>query len=128
MKTMTRSTHLRELIATALLGTLACGYATVIAAAGMETHSTVVKYGDLNLSNPQGAATLYHRIVAAAHQVCNYFDDDRSFEQVRANVDACVHKAIVNAVTKVGRPELIAVYNANNREPLPLTLAAAETR
>jgi UrcA family protein len=128
MDTMNGSSHSRGLIVTVVLGALAFGYATFTAAADMETRSTVVKYGDLNLSDSQGAATLYRRIVGASHQVCNYLDADRAFPQVRAYVDACVHKAIVEAVMKVGRPELIAAYNARNREPLPVTLAAAKTR
>jgi hypothetical protein len=28
----------------------------------------------------------------------------------------------------VGHPELFAVYNAKNREPLPITVAAAQPR
>ena len=127
MKTMTNSCQQRAFYATAVLAILASGYTTAIAAAGMETRSSVVKYGDLNLSNTQGATTLYRRIVAAAHEVCSYSNTDRNF-LVSGNVNKCIHKAIADAVTKVGRPELIAIYNANNREPLPMTLASAGAR
>jgi UrcA family protein len=125
---MTTTSPLRALAATVIVGFLASSHSAVSQAADTETRSTVVKYGDLNLSNPQGAAALYRRISSAAQEVCNYFGADRDFSGVRAAVDACVHKAIMDAVTQVGHPELIAVYNAKNRDPLPITLAAARAR
>jgi UrcA family protein len=84
-----------------------------------------VKYGDLNLSNPQGAATLYRRIAQAAHAVCDSSDDS---PWSLAAVHSCVNKAVTDAVTEVGQPQLIAVYNAKNRQPLPFTLATAQNR
>ena len=66
MNRMTTSTQLRRLIATAILGALASGFAGVSAADDSDVRSKTVKYGDLNLSNPQGAAALYGRIVQAA--------------------------------------------------------------
>jgi UrcA family protein len=119
MNTMTTSTHLRRLIATAILGALASAFAGVAAADSIVTRSVTVQYGDLNLANPQGAATLYHRIVQAARQVCELPDDAGAFSAA----NACKAKAITDAVAKVGRPELIAVYNANNRRPFPITVA-----
>jgi UrcA family protein len=82
-----------------------------------------VKFGDLTLSNPQGAATLYRRIAAAARDVCGSYDLDRWNLGSRASLNACVHKAIADAVTKVGQAELFAVYNAKNHQPLPITVA-----
>ena len=37
-----------------------------------EPMKKTVKYGDLNLANPQGVEQLYRRIVGAARQVCEY--------------------------------------------------------
>ena len=54
------------LIAAAILGALASGYATRSAAEDPGTRSTTVQYGDLDVSNPQGARTLYRRIFTAA--------------------------------------------------------------
>jgi UrcA family protein len=108
----------------AMLGAGASGYAALSAAADPETRSTIVKYDDLNLANPQGAAALYRRIVAAAHQVCDAFDDQQRFPGLQADVKACLQQAISRAVTEIGSPELVSVYNANNREPLPLTFVA----
>jgi hypothetical protein len=38
---------------------------------------------------------------------------------------ACVHKAIVDAVAKVGQPALFDAYNAHNRQSTPIVLAAS---
>jgi UrcA family protein len=127
MNTITPSTRLRGLIATAIVSAFASSFAVVCAAAdSSRTVSETVKFGDLNVSNPQGAAALYGRIAAAARNVCGSYDGLNLGS--RASVSACVHKAIADAVTKVGRPELFAVYNANNRQPLTLTVASAKTR
>jgi UrcA family protein len=130
MNTTTPFTRIRRLIATAIVSAFASSFAVVCAAADdTETVSVVVKFGDLNVSNPQGAATLYGRIVAAAHNVCGSYDSNDVFHHgSRARVNACVHKAIADAVTRVGQPELFAVYNTKNRQPLPITVAAAQAR
>jgi len=130
MNTTTPFTRIRRLIATAIVSALASSFAVVCAAAdGTETVSVVVKFGDLNLSNPQGAATLYGRIAAAAYSVCGSYNSDDAFHHGSlSRVNACVHKAIADAVTRVGQPELLAVYNAKNRQPLPITVAAAQAR
>jgi UrcA family protein len=129
MNTITRSTRLRGLIAKALVSAVAASFTVVCAAAdNTETVSVIVKFGDLNVSNPEGAATLYRRIAAAASNVCGPYETDSWHRgSSRARVNACVHKAIADAVTKVGQPELFAIYNAKNREPLPITVADAKT-
>jgi UrcA family protein len=130
MNTITPFTRIRRLIATAIVGTLASSFAVVCAAADdIETVSVVVKFGDLNVSNPQGAATLYGRIAAAAYNVCGSYNSNDVFHHgTRERVNACVHNAIADAVTRVGHPGLFAVYNAKNRQPLPITVAAAQAR
>ena len=129
MKTLITSTNLPRLITTAIFGAIAlsCG-AISIAADQSDVPQAVVKFGDLNLSNRQGAATLYSRIVAAAGEVCNSFNIDYRDLRSRARLHACVHKAIADAVTRVGQPELFAIYNAKNHQPRPITVAAAQTR
>jgi UrcA family protein len=124
MNTNNASTHLRGLIAAAVLGTLAAGVVGVSAAAdASEARSEAVHYADLNLSSPQGAAALYRRIKWAAQDVCGWNDDLLEME-----VDArpCVDKAIADAVTRVGRLELTAIYNANHRQHLAETFAAIQ--
>ena len=129
MNTPTPATRVRGLIATAIIGALTSSFAVVCTAGdNTETFSQVVKYGDLNISDAQGAATLYRRIAAAARTVCGADEIDSRRLGYRASINACIHQAIVDAVTKVGQPELVAAYNAKNREPLPITLAEAKPR
>lgn len=127
MNTITPSTRLRGLIAKALISAVAASFTVVCTAGNTETVSVIVKYADLNVSNPEGAATLYRRIAAAASSVCGPYETDSWHRESRSTVNACIHKAIADAVTKVGQPALIAVYNAKNRERLPITVAAAKT-
>jgi UrcA family protein len=125
MKTLIASAKLPRLVTAAIFGAVAFGCGAVsIAADRSDVPQAVVKFGDLNLSNPQGAATLYNRIVFAAYEVCKSFDTDIRNNASQAQLDACVHRAIADAVTKVGHPELIAVYNTRNRQPLPISVAA----
>ena len=136
MNTVTHSTcrfahssYFRGLIATAVFGALASSFAAVCTATdGTGFSSQTVKYGDLNISNAQGAAELYRRIVLAANDVCGSRDVDTMHLGARQRMDACVRKATADAVTRVGHPELIAVYNSKNRQPLPITVASAQTR
>jgi UrcA family protein len=124
MNTMTTSRSLRGVLATAVLGAFACSLATVCTAAEpMDPPRTTVKYADLTVSNSDGAAALYDRIQRAASQVCRPFDG-RELSR-KAHMDACVHKAIADAVAKVNQPALFAVYSARNGQPTPIVLAAS---
>jgi UrcA family protein len=118
MSTIKTSSPLRSLIAAAIFSALAPGFAAVSAAAdSTDAPQVVVKYGDLNVSNPQGAAALYARIRKAAESVCPRFERSDLGSMVR--IDNCVHKAIADAVTMVNQPALFAQYNARNGSPLP---------
>lgn len=122
----TASTHLRGLIAAAVLGTLAAGFAGVSTAAdSLQVRSETVHYADLNVSSPQGAAALYRRIKRAARDVCGWNDD---ILDMQADTQPCMDKAIADAVNRVGRLELTAVYNANHRQHLAPTFAAIQRR
>jgi UrcA family protein len=126
MKTLITTTYLPRLIKTAIIGALALSWGAASLAAGdSEVPKVVVKFGDLNLSNPQGAAKLYGRIAAAGNAVCKPFDINSRALGSRARLDACVHKAIADAVTKVNQPELFAIYNAKNHQSRPILVAAA---
>lgn len=102
----------------AVLGALAVGQTTTSAAMVSETRSVHVNYADLDLSKRAGAETLYHRINAAAKEVCQANSPDRVFLAVQVAVLKCLHEAIGNAISQVGAPELIAIYNERNRAPL----------
>lgn len=130
MKTLITAIKLPHIITTAAFAALAlsCAAAT-IAAEPSDVPQVVVKFGDLNLSNPLGAAVLYNRIAAAAQQVCRGFGDTGSRDLgSRARLHACVHTAIGDAVGKVGQAELFTIYNAKNREHLPILVAIAQNR
>jgi hypothetical protein len=40
-------------------------------------------------------------------------------------MDACVNKAIADAVAKVGQPTLFDAYNAHHGQPIRIVLAAS---
>lgn len=120
MNTIT-SPRFRGLIATAIFSALASSFAPVGAAAdSTDAPTTIVKYGDLNVSTSQGMTALYERIRAAAETVCRPLDGRDLSSKMRK--DGCINKAIADAVTKVDQPELFAAYNAKNATPLPANL------
>jgi UrcA family protein len=124
MNTMTTSLNFRGVLAAAILGALACGLSTVCTAAEpTDAPQTTVKFADLKVSSPDGAAALYGRIQRAARQVCVRFDGADLTSQGRMH--ACTHKAIADAVAKVDQPALFAVYSAHNAQPTPIVLAAS---
>jgi UrcA family protein len=129
MTTQTIAKRLAVLFPTAILGALALTGAAVCSAADSGYAPQVtVRYDDLDMSTSRGAAKLYGRIAAAAHEVCKEFDDGGLDLQLKQRLAACIHKAIVGGVTKVGQPTLIAVYNAKNHDQLPTTVVVARNR
>jgi len=127
MNTVNTPSRLAGLIASGVFGALALSSGAVCSAAdGFGSPQVLVKYGDLNVSSQQGAVALYTRIRAAAERVCGPFDHrDLAAKTV---VNACIHKAISDAVAKVDQPALSAVYRAKNRTPQPIILAVGQTR
>jgi len=121
------STPLRTLVAGAILSALAFSFATVSRADERTTRpQVIVKFGDLDLSTSQGAVALYGRIHSAAVNVCwRVYASDPLYSLEN---DACLHKAIGDAVIKVNRPALSAVFASKYRTPQPAVLAAAEAR
>src|SRR5262249_28725659 len=113
---MTMNTF-RHFVTVAFLGVFAWGLANASHASdSFDAPRVTVKFGDLNLSSPAGAATLYSRIRAAAKSVCDPQDIGSLYGRLR--VSQCVHQAIADAVTKVNAPGLYAVYNSKNTPPL----------
>ena len=78
-----------------------------------------VKYGDLDLSTPAGAHTLYSRISGAARTVCG-FEGTTLIDQ--AIWKSCYRGAISDAVAKVDSPMLTAVHTGR---PVSPTVAMA---
>jgi UrcA family protein len=121
MNSMTSTIRFRTVIATALFGTVASSLAVLPAVAdSVDASQIAVKYGDLNLSNPQGSAALYSRIQGAAEYVCWQFDGPGIQATLRYSV--CVDEAIVGAVSQVNVPALSAVYSAHAGKEVPTRL------
>jgi UrcA family protein len=122
MNTLITSPRLSRLISTAILGALTLSWGAMsIAADESDAPQAIVKFGDLNLSNQQGATELYHRIWSAAATVCRP-QEDRTLA-AKSRMQSCIHKAIADAVIKVDRAELFAVYNSKNHELHPIVVA-----
>jgi UrcA family protein len=131
MNTLTASTHLPRLLkAATILGLLAFGCAAQSVADdnSRAPRHALVKFGDLNLWNPDGAAALYRRIYAAAYEVCGSFHTRIADLPDPSEHDACMHDAVRNAVAAVNQPALSAIYNARNTDPLPIPVVAAQNR
>jgi UrcA family protein len=124
MTITTGSLRFRGILAAAVLGAFAGSLATVcIAAEPMDPPQTTVRYADLNVSSPKGATALYARIQWAAHKVCRPLDGGDLSS--KAQMGACVRKAIADAVAKVGQPALFDAYNSHNGQLIPIVLAAS---
>lgn len=109
---------IRHVMNAAIIVTLASGFALPAGAAdATAVRSITVKFADLNVSSPEGAAALYDRIRSAARTACSPSESTPSPFN-----DACVRKAIADAVIRVNRMELYGVYNQRNKPPLPATL------
>lgn len=114
MNPSTSSSGLRGLVVTGMLVFLAPSPG-VASAADPGAASRTVKFADLNVASPSGAHVLYMRILAAAQAVCSDYPFATDGNKAR-----CVRDAIADAVTKIDRPELSAVYNASYRVWVPI--------
>ncbi len=91
-----------------LVGCLLAGSVGAAQAASTDAVPTiVVRYGDLDLSTPEGTSALYQRISVAARQVCP-FDYSRAVSQI-GKARACREAAIERAVNAVNNPQLVAM-------------------
>jgi UrcA family protein len=89
-----------------------------------QAHQVRVRYGDLNLNTEQGADELYRRISYAAHEVCSDVVVP-SYVLLESAYRQCRQTAMQDAVAKVDRPRLTALYDrhfpenplANNNQP-----------
>jgi UrcA family protein len=86
------------------LGTTALGGLAAAGAAEEDLPSKTVRFDDLDIAKPAGAKVLYHRIQAAALEVCRV---PSSLEfQLMAKHQACIEQAVDNAVRSVNSPPL----------------------
>jgi UrcA family protein len=123
---MITSTRLRTLAAGAILSALAFSFATVSNADDdTAPPQVVVKFGDLDVSTSHGATALYGRIHRAAVDVCSRMFSGQAYKW---HESACLQKVIGDAVIKVNRPALSAVFASKYGVSPPMVLAAAEVR
>ena len=107
------NTIIRHVITASIVATLTAGFAVPASAAeDSGVRKIIVKFGDLDVSTAEGGAALYARIRSAALRVCAQPDPIW-------NAKSCVDKAIADAVTKINRPALFAVYNNHHKPSLP---------
>lgn len=128
MNTMTTSTRsTRGMIVAAILTSLISSFSTVCnAAEPTDVRTTTVKYADLDLSTPQGAASLYNRIRFASEAVCSPSGQGDLAAMSRSQ--KCVKQAIAGAVAKVNQPALSAVYAAKYGVLQPAKILTADRR
>jgi UrcA family protein len=98
------------LLATATLATgLTANHASA-ASEYDEPKNVVVRYSDLNLSQPQDASTLYNRIQRAAREAC---EDAQAASLARLQqFHRCVDEAVTNAVAAISSQRLTEIHEA----------------
>src|ERR1700721_2948530 len=78
-----------------------------------------VKFQDLNIDSPAGAAALYQRLHAAAQHVC-FANWDRDPVKVQ-RAEACAIEAESRAVSQLNFTELTAYYQMKSLQDSTLT-------
>jgi UrcA family protein len=95
------------------MATLATGLTVDHASAASayeEPRNVVVRYSDLNLSQPQDASTLYTRIQRAAREACER-DEAASLARLQ-QFHKCVDQAVTNAVAAISSQRLTEIHEA----------------
>jgi UrcA family protein len=105
---------------TAAVMSLTCVFLVAIAFIPKET----VKFQDLNIDGPAGAAALYQRLHAAAQHVC-FANWDRDPVRVQ-RAEACAIEAESRAVSQLNFTELTAYYQMKSRQDSTLTASLAK--
>ena len=99
------------LLAMATLATgLTVDHASAASEYDIEARNVVVRYSDLNLSQPKDASTLFDRIQRAAREAC---EDGEAESLARLQrFHRCVDQAVTNAVAKISSQQLTEIYEA----------------
>jgi UrcA family protein len=105
---------------TAAVMSLMCTFLVAVAFIPKET----VKFQDLNIDSPAGAAALYQRLHAAAQHVC-FAEWDRDPVKVQ-RAEACANEAESRAVSQLNVAELTAYYRIKSRQDLTRTASLAK--
>jgi UrcA family protein len=97
-----------------------CVFLVAIAFIPKET----VKFQDLNIDSPAGAAALYQRLHAAAQHVC-FADWDKDPVKVQ-RAEGCAMEAESRAVSQLNFAELTAYYQMKSGQDSILTASLAK--
>ena len=109
-----RSTSVR-VIGTALVIAAASMIAAVASAKGNDgSFSTVVRYGDLDLTQSADVGRLYARLKHASEKVCYVTDDSKNLRMQTLQAD-CMQGALNRAVASVNEPKLTQLHAAEPR-------------
>ena len=99
------------LLAAATLATgLTVDHASAASAFDDELKNVVVRYSDLDLSQPQDASALYNRIQRAASVACENGEAE-SLARLQ-QFHKCVDQAVTNAVATISSQRLTEVHEA----------------
>jgi UrcA family protein len=109
------------ILAAATLAT-GVGSAGASAAADPQTASTIVRYGDLNLANPEGAKAMLARIRHAARRVCEPAPES-ALEY--ADWRNCVSRATEGAVSRLNAPMVTAAYSGKQTNSVVLAQSSS---
>lgn len=113
----------RRVAAATLCCAIFSGLSSVPAGAvGLEPASLTVKYGDLDVSRPEGSTVLYNRIRAAAQRVCAPLEGGGAGLAANKRLTGCIDKAISDAVKTV--PQSVRLASRQSR--LQLSGAASK--
>lgn len=130
--TVTRPRGTRHALRIAALGLMIAGAAAAADGPGRSASpqgdalTTVVRYGDLDLSRDEGARALYARLRAAASRVCEPLDSrDLRFQQLQAE---CYQKALSDAVRQSGSERLAVLHSGRNERTIPLAEQTTKSR
>ena len=108
------STSVR-VIGTALVIAAASMIAAVASAKGNDgSFSTVVRYGDLDLTQSADVSRLYARLKYASEKVCYVTDDSKNLRMKTLQAD-CMQGALNRAVASVNEPKLTQLHAAEPR-------------
>ena len=109
-----RSASVR-VIGTALVIAAASMIAAVASARGNDgSVSTVVRYGDLDLTQSADVGRLYARLKYASEKVCYVTDDSKNLRMKTLQGD-CMQGALNRAVEAVNEPKLTQLHAAEPR-------------
>ena len=79
-----------------------------------EPVSVAVHYGDLDLSNPDAASTMLHRLHDAALNACGADDSSVRDYKWATHRSACYHRSMDRAVADLGAPSVTQLYEAHS--------------